>query len=163
MSRSDLESRHYRDAASVLTVSTVIHQISTASPEPSPTTSTRQKAHPGAVILTVVVGGVLPVLVGLALLVSSAVHRPLLQRSPRWWWNPVGSRHDDLTPAFIDRVTARWGWGFLIVGALQGASALLGLSITSPRDALIRTTGAVVLEIAFMAPTLRRLWRKAKA
>ena len=116
----------------------------------------------GPVILTAAVAAVLPVLVGLALLLSLNNTRPILSRKPKWWWNPLSKWMDGTSPTVVRTVTIWWAVAFLAVGALQGASAIYAnLSITNPVDALVRCAGALALEGAIVLVTIARLRRQA--
>ena len=116
----------------------------------------------GLVILTAAVAAVLPVLVGLALLLSLNNTRPILSRKPKWWWNPLSKWLDGTSPTVVRTVTIWWAVAFLAVGALQGASAIYAnLSITNPVDALVRCAGALALEAAIVLLTIARLRRHA--
>jgi len=116
----------------------------------------------GHVILTAAVAAVLPVLVGLALLLSVNNTRPILSRKPKWWWNPLSKWMDGTSPTVVRTVTIWWAVAFLAVGALQGASAVYAnLSITNPVDALVRCAGALALEAAIVLVTIARLRRQA--
>ena len=114
------------------------------------------------VILTAAVAAVLPVLVGLALLLSLNNTRPILSRKPKGWWNPLSKWLDGTSPPVVRTVTIWWAVAFLAVGALQGASAeYANLSITNPVDALVRCAGALALEGAIVLVTIARLRRQA--
>ena len=116
----------------------------------------------GLVILTAAGATVLPVLVGLALLLSLNNTRPILSRKPKWWWNPLSKWLDGTSPTVVRTVTIWWAVAFLAVGALQGASAeYANLSITNPVDALVRCAGALALEAAIVLLTIARLRRHA--
>ena len=79
------------------------------------------------------VAALLPVVVALILLGSLVWGRPLL------------GRHG--APAVARTMTIAWGVGLIVIGLLQGASAMvLGMSITDPTDLLIRTLVSVALE-----------------
>jgi hypothetical protein len=83
--------------------------------------------------LLALVAAVMPVVFALVLLGSVARRRPLLGRR--------GAR----TVARTQTIT--WGVGLLIIGLLQGASAVLvGTSVTDPADFLIRTLASLALE-----------------
>jgi hypothetical protein len=75
----------------------------------------------------------MPALIALILLGSVAWGRPL-----------VGRRG---TPALARAVTIAWGVGLIVIGLVQGASAmLLGMSVTNPTDLIIRTLVSAALE-----------------
>jgi hypothetical protein len=84
------------------------------------------KTRPSVWLLVgLLVAALVPVLVALALLGSALVHRPLLGRT---------------------RMTVVWGIGLLVIGGLQGAAELAGLSLTDPVGIAARTLGALALE-----------------
>ena len=61
------------------------------------------------------------------------------------WGRPLLGRHG--TPPAARTVTIAWGVGLLVIGLLQGASAMfLGMSVTDPTDLLIRTLVSVAYE-----------------
>ena len=130
---------------------------------PSHARTVQRRHQPvGPVILTAAVAAVLPVLVGLALLLSLNNTRPILSRKPKWWWNPMSKWMDGTSPTVVRTVTIWWAVAFLAVGALQGASAVYAnLSITNPVDALVRCAGALALEAAIVLLTIARLRRHA--
>ena len=79
------------------------------------------------------VAALVPVVVALILLGSLVWGRPLLGRPG--------------APAVARTMTIAWGVGLIVIGLLQGASAMvLGMSITDPTDLLIRTLVSVALE-----------------
>ena len=79
------------------------------------------------------VAALLPVVVALILLGSLVWGRPLLGRRG--------------APAVARTMTIAWGVGLIVIGLLQGASAMfLGMSVTDPTDLLIRTLVSVALE-----------------
>ena len=61
------------------------------------------------------------------------------------WGRPLLGRRG--APAVARTMTIAWGVGLIVIGLLQGASAMvLGMSITDPTDLLIRTLVSVALE-----------------
>ena len=96
----------------------------------------RDRPRPGTAakwLFLALVAALLPVVIALILLGSLVWGRPLLGRRA--------------TPAVSRTVTSAWGVGLIVIGLLQGASAMvLGMSITDPTDLLIRTLVSVALE-----------------
>jgi hypothetical protein len=79
------------------------------------------------------VAALMPAVIAVILFGSVAWGRPLLGRRG--------------TPALARTVTIAWGVGLVVIGLVQGASAmLLGMSVTDPTDVLIRTLVSVALE-----------------
>jgi hypothetical protein len=112
------------------------------------------------VVVTAIVAATLPVVVGVALLLSLITDRPTLARETRWWWNPLRVQLPRVTDAVVRRITAWWGVAFLIVGTLQGFAESLGVSITNPIGLLVRSLGAFALEAAIAATTVGYLRRR---
>jgi hypothetical protein len=82
--------------------------------------------------LLALVAALMPVVVALVLFVSAARRRPLLGRRG--------------APELAQRLTIIWGVGILVIGLLQGASAVFaGMSVTNPTDFLIRTVASLAL------------------
>jgi hypothetical protein len=96
-------------------------------------------------LLALLVGALLPVLVALVLLCSALVNRPLFGRLvPRWPALAQAAAVDGR--AVVRRMTVLWGIGLLVIGAVQGAAELVGLSITDPGGIIVRTLGSLALE-----------------
>ena len=109
---------------------------------PAPASKTRPSIW---TLVGLLVGAVLPVLVALVLLGSALLHCPLFGRLvPRWpaLKCAVAVEGD----AVVARMTVAWGIGLLVIGGLQGAAELLGLSITDPVGIVVRTLGSLALE-----------------
>jgi hypothetical protein len=65
---------------------------------------------------------------------------------------------------WIRRLTRVSGIALIVIGAGQGASAVLaGMSVTDPKDFAIRTVVSVILEVGVVAATLRSLRRRHAA
>jgi len=104
-------------------------------------------------LLALVVGALFPVVVALALLCSALVNRPLFGRLVRRWPALANAAAVD-GRAVVTRVTVVWGIGLLVIGALQGAAELAGLSITDPIGIIVRTLGSLALEaVLYIAST----------
>jgi len=124
----------------------------------SPFAGTRV-ARVAAAALATLIAAVVPALVGLVLLGSAALRRPMLGR-------PAGtSTHVASGPAAAQqtrratRLTLAWGSGLLITGLVQGLLALTsGISLANPSDMLTRTLIGMA-GVAFLAlGTL--VWRR---
>jgi hypothetical protein len=118
----------------------------------------RRKNQPRSIIvfLTAIVAAILPMLVGVALLLSLVTDRPTLVREGQWWWNPA-RQFAGASDAVVRRITLWWGIAFLIVAALQGFAVILGISITNPIGVLVRSLGALAVEAAFVTMTFSYL------
>jgi hypothetical protein len=109
---------------------------------PAPTSKTRPSIW---TFVAPLVGAVVPVLLGLVLLGSALLHRPLFARLLRRW--PALARAAAVQEhAVVTRMTVIWGIGLLVIGGLQGAAELVGLSLTDPTGILVRTVGSLALE-----------------
>jgi hypothetical protein len=96
-------------------------------------------------LIVLVVGALLPVLVALVLLCSVLVNRPLVGRLVHHWPALAHAMAVD-GRAVVTRITVVWGIGLLVLGALQGAAELVGVSITDPGGIIVRTLGSLALE-----------------
>ena len=106
------------------------------------------KRSPSAwIVAAVIVGALLPVLVALVLLGSALLHRPLLGRLIGRWPALARAAADEGS-CVVTRLTVAWGIGLLLIGALQGAAELVGLSIIDPVGIVVRTLGSLALEAA---------------
>jgi hypothetical protein len=109
---------------------------------PAPVSKTR---HSIWSLVALLVGALVPVLVALVLLGSALLHRPLFARLLRRW--PALARAAAVEGhAVVTRMTVIWGIGLLVIGGLQGAAELAGLSLTDPIGILLRAVGSLALE-----------------
>ena len=123
----------------------------------SPFAGTRV-ARVAAAALATLIAAVVPALVGLVLLGSAALRRPMLGR-------PAGtSTHAASGPAAAQqtrratRLTLAWGSGLLITGLVQGLPLTSGISLANPSGMLTRTLIGMA-GVAFLAlGTL--VWRR---
>jgi hypothetical protein len=106
-----------------------------------------------ALIGTAIAASVVPVLFGIAFIVSCLARRPLMAVLTRRWPRLGGGSLDQESPQIklaLSRLTITWGVVLLAAGMLQGAGALLaGLSITNPASVAVRST-AVLAVLAVM-------------
>jgi hypothetical protein len=124
---------------------------------PAPSSRARLPISP---LVALVVGALLPVLVGLVLLASALLHRPHFGRLvPRW---PALARAVAVEgDGVVTRMTVAWGIGLLVIGGLQGAAELVGLSIIDPVGVAVRTLGALALEAVLYVASNAYLRRRA--
>jgi hypothetical protein len=96
-----------------------------------------------------VLGAVLPAVFGVLFLVSAALHRPVLARAlPQY------------STEIAQRLTVVWGIVLVVIGALQGAGALIGIgSITSASGLAVRFVFALIAEIVVLGATVAYLRR----
>jgi len=115
---------------------------------PAPSSRTRPSI---STLVALLVGAVLPVFVALVLLGSALLDRPLFSRLVDRW--PALERAVVVEGhGVVTRMTVAWGIGLLVIGVLQGAAELLGLSITDPVGIVVRTLGSLALEaVLYMA------------
>ena len=111
---------------------------------PAPSSKTRFSL---SLLAAFLVGAVLPVLVALVLLASALLRRPLLNRLVGRWPALAAAAAVD-GRRVVTRMTVVWGIGLLLIGALQGAAELVGLSIIDPVGIVVRTLGSLALEAA---------------
>ena len=113
-----------------------------------------------ALTAAAIVGAVIPALAGLAFLISLATRRPLIGGAARRPWltsYPPG----DLPRRVQVGLTAVWGIGLLVAGAVQAAGAINGgLTITSPASFITRALIALAAEAALVVVTVIWLHRK---
>jgi hypothetical protein len=126
----------------------------------SPTMPSRATGHTAARVAAAVLGAlvaaIIPALVGLVLLGSAAIRRPMLGRR-------IGTPADGASgPAATQRgrtatrLTLVWGTGLLVIGLIQGVMALTtGVSLADPKGMLTRTL------IALAGEALLALWTLA--
>ena len=100
----------------------------------------------------------LPVLVGLVLLVSALLNKPLIAKIGPYLpgWTTVQRAS---TPDSIRRVTIWSGLALIAVGILQGVSELMGLSLFDPAGLAVRTLGSLILVAVIASATIRNLKR----
>jgi hypothetical protein len=124
-------------------------------------TPQKRKSSAAVIVITAIVAGTLPALVGLVLLGSTALKRPLLTRPSRYWWNPVAREIGD-EARLGERLTTWWGLAFIVVGLIQGAAVLIvGLSIMSPVGSIVRSAVAIGLEGVVVIATIGFLRRRS--
>jgi hypothetical protein len=101
---------------------------------------------------------ILPVLVGLVLLVSAVLRKPLISTIGPYvpCWATVSNTS---TPDSVRRATVWSGIALIAVGILQGVGEILGLSLFDPAGLAIRTLGSVVLLLVIVIVTTRYLKR----
>jgi hypothetical protein len=90
-------------------------------------------------------GAVVPAIVAVALLVSVALHRPLLARAAR--------QRRDFSAV---RLTIAWGLVMAVIAAAQGAGAILGIASIATTAGLVARTGfALAVEaVAILATAM---------
>jgi hypothetical protein len=121
----------------------------------------------GALTALAIAGAVLPVLAGLAFLISLATRRPLIATAARRWpWlsgRPAGQEtsHDR---RLMNGLTAMWGIAMLAAGAAQGIGAATGrLTITDPASFTVRALIALAVEAVLTVITIVWLRRSPAA
>lgn len=119
-------------------------------------------ARVAATALGVLAGAVVPVLAGLVLLGSVALHRPVLGRRILL---PAGGAASPAVTRQTWRAASRlnlaWGTGLVITGLVQGVMALTaGTSITDPAGMLTRTLVGLAGEALLALGTLGWLRRR---
>lgn len=109
-----------------------------------PTTS--QESSLRWIVFTVIVASTVPVLLGLALITTTWLGRPLLAR-PEWSWAmPAGKRTGD--EAVARRAAISWTMVLFVAGIVQIAIEVgTGLAITSLAGFLIRSLAAFLVEL----------------
>jgi hypothetical protein len=111
-------------------------------------------------LAALLVGALLPVLVALVLLGSVLAQRPLFGRLVKRW--PALARAVAAEGhGVVTRMTAVWVIGLLVIGGLQGAAELFGLSITDPVGFVVRTLGSLALEAVLYLASNAYLRRRA--
>ena len=129
-----------------------------------PTPATRQR--PPATTLAgltaaALISAVIPAAVGLAFLISLAIHRPLVAVAARRWPWLAGRPAAQPPHRTLTRLTAAWGIGLLAAGAVQGAGALTGgPALTSPGGFAARALIALAAEAILAALTIAWLRRR---
>jgi hypothetical protein len=107
------------------------------------------------------VSAVIPAAAGLAFLISLAIHRPLVAVAARRW--PWLTGHPAAQPPHrtLTGLTAAWGIGLLVAGAVQGAGALTGgPALTSPGGFAARALIALAIEAILAVLTIAWLRRR---
>lgn len=112
-----------------------------------------------------VIIALVPVIFGLALLISAVARRPLIAALLRRWPGLVGltppADQARLRPATA-RMTIIWGLVLLATGLLQGIGAIsAGLSVTNPDGIAIRTLFALIVLVIMSIRTVGYLRRAA--
>jgi hypothetical protein len=112
-----------------------------------------------------VIIALVPVIFGLALLVSALARRPLIPAMLRRWPRLAGLT-PPADPARLDpaaaRMTVTWGVVLLATGLLQGIGAIAaGLSVTNPAGIAIRTLFALIVLVTMAVRTVGYLRRSA--
>ena len=108
-----------------------------------------------------IASAVIPALAGLAFLISLAARRPLIGGAARRWPWLTSYPPGDLPRRVQVGLTAVWGIGLLVAGALQAAGAINGgLTITSPASFITRALIALAAEAALVVVTVIWLHRK---
>jgi hypothetical protein len=114
-----------------------------------------------------VAAALVPVVFGVAFLVSVLIHRPLVAVLARRWRWLAGVSLDMDSPGIqpaLSRVTTVWGVVLLAVGILQGIGAMMaGLSITNPASVAVRTLFALAVLAAMSIGTSAYLRRTLRA
>ena len=129
-----------------------------------PTPATRQR--PLATTLAgltaaALISAVIPAAVGLAFLISLAIHRPLVAVAARRWPWLAGRPAAQPPHRTVTRLTAAWGIGLLAAGAVQGAGALTGgPALTSPGGFAARALIALAVEAILAVLTIAWLHRR---
>src|SRR5262245_27946669 len=86
-----------------------------------------------------IISAMLPVVAGLAFLISLAARRPLITAAPRRWPWLAGIPPGPARRRAQVGLTAAWGVGMLAVGAVQAVGAVNGsLGITNPASFAVR-------------------------
>lgn len=100
----------------------------------------------------------IPVVAGLAFLISLAVGRPLVTIAlGRWPWL-TGHPARQVSHRMTTWLTAAWGIVMLAAGAIQAAGAITGsLSLTSPGSFTIRASIALLAEAVLATITVLSL------
>jgi hypothetical protein len=108
----------------------------------------------------------LPIVFGLVMLISAALHRPLVASVLRRWprlAGPIPPADPARLHAAAARLTIVWGIGLVIVGLLQGIGAVTaGLSVTNPASLAIRTLAALLILVVMAIRTVTYLKRAAR-
>lgn len=133
---------------------------------PGPPTVPRRIAIAVAVVAGAFVLTQLPILFGLALVISAMTRRPLLAAAAalRRWPQQDGTAG----PRDPARLTVAWGVVLIVIGLAQGVAAItMGLSITNPVSFAIRTSFALVVlavtagvTVFSLRRTASRLWQR---
>jgi hypothetical protein len=126
---------------------------------PAPVPRSRPAALTLAALAAVAVAGaVLPVLAGLAFLVSLATHRPLVATAARRWpWlsGRPGGHQPKRDRRVVNGLTAAWGIAMLAAGAAQGIGAATGrLTVTDPAGFTARALIALAVEAVLTVVTI---------
>ena len=102
-----------------------------------------QVRHWGLSAVGLIAGAIVPAAVAVALLVSLAVHRPLVARAA----GPPGG-------STATRLTIAWALTMVAIAAVQGAGAILGMaSITTPAGLAARSGFALAVEAVALVAT----------
>jgi hypothetical protein len=97
----------------------------------------------GLAAAALIAGAIVPAIVALALLVSVALHRPLLARAAQ--------RRRGLSAA---RLTIVWAVAMVVIAVAQGAGAILGIaSIATPAGFVARSGFALAVEAVALVAT----------
>ena len=108
-----------------------------------------------------IASAVIPALAGLAFLISLAARRPLIGGAARRWPWLTSYPPGDLPRRVQVGLTAVWGIGLLVAGAVQAAGAINGgLTITSPASFTTRALIALAAEAALAVITVVCLHRR---
>ena len=106
------------------------------------------------------VSAVIPAAAGLAFLISLAVRRPLVAVAARRWPWLTGRPAAPPPQRTLTGLTAAWGIGLLVAGAVQGAGALTGgPALTSPGGFAARALIALAIEAILAVLTIAWLHR----
>ena len=127
----------------------------------APTTPGRVIAIGAALIVAAIIVAQLPIVFGLALLISALARRPLLAAALRRWPDPprtAAAPGPGRLRSAATRLTVVWGIVLVVVGLVQGIGAVVaGLSITNPASLAIRTLFAMAVMALTAAATVRYL------
>ena len=114
-----------------------------------------------ALAAAALVSAVIPAAVGLAFLISLAIHRPLVAVAARRWPWLAGRPAAQPPHRILTGLTAAWGIGLLAAGAVQGAGALTGgPALTSPGGFAARALIALAVEAILAVLTIAWLHRR---
>ena len=130
---------------------------------PTPATRQRPRVTTVAGLAAAALGSaVIPAAAGLAFLISLAARRPLVAVAARRWPWLTGRPAAQPPHRTLTGLTAAWGIGLLVAGAVQGAGALTGgPALTSPGGFAARALFALAVEAILAVLTIAWLHRPA--
>jgi hypothetical protein len=119
----------------------------------------------GVALAAGIVASLVPVVFGIAFLVSVLIRRPLMAMLARRWPLLSGGPLDQESPRIrsaLPRVTTVWGVVLLAIGIVQGVGAMVaGLSITNPTSVAVRTFFALAVLMVMSVGTAAYLRRRS--